>query len=328
MFSLIFIVVGMAILIKSATFLVDGASSLALKLRIAPIVIGLTVVAFGTSAPELLVSMTSAVQGNTNIALGNVVGSNIANILLILGIAAIIYPLKVQKTTIWKEIPMSFLGACVITVLGLQTILDQKMFNGIMLNATQQVGEISLSNGIILLFFFLIFMYYTFGIAKVTGEDTMEMKQFTTKTSILFIIIGLIGLVIGSKVTVDHAVLFARTIGISDTLVGLTIVAVGTSLPELVTSATAALKKNTDIAVGNVVGSNIFNIFFILGLTSLVKTIPLTGQHLVDILVLFGATIFLFISMFIFKRHHISRAEGILMILAYIGYTTFLVIRG
>lgn len=328
MFSLIVIIIGMIILIRSANFLVDGASSLALKLHVAPIVIGLTVVAFGTSAPELLVSMTSALQGNTNIALGNVVGSNIANILLILGIAAIIYPLRVQKNTIWKEIPMSFLGACVITVLGLQTILDQKMLDGIVLNATQQIGEISLSNGIILLFFFFIFMYYTFGIAKVTGEDTMEMKEFATKTSLFFIGVGLIGLAIGSKITVDHAVVFARTIGVSDTFVGLTIVAVGTSLPELVTSITAAVKKNTDIAVGNVVGSNIFNLFFILGLTSLVKTIPLTGQHLVDILVLFGATIFLFISMFIFKRHHISRAEGFLMVLAYIGYTTFLVIRG
>ncbi len=326
--SVVFFALGIVILLKSADWLVSGASSIAARFKISPMVIGLTVVAFGTSAPELVVSLTSAISGNTNLALSNIIGSNIANILLILGASAILCPLIVHKNTVWKEIPMSFLGALVLFVLALQNVIDHGSIFHIPFTGTDVVGSITRSNGLILLAFFIIFLYYTFGIAKVSTDSAPDIKQRKTWMSILLVVAGLGGLILGSKLLVDSGINIAKAFGVSDTLIGLTLVAVGTSLPELVTSLVAASKKQVDIAVGNVVGSNIFNIFFILGLTSLVTPLPLPASNVVDIFVLFMTTILLFVFLFIRQRHVITKAEGGLMLAAYAGYITFLIFRG
>ncbi len=328
MFEFILFVVGLAILVKGADFLVDGASSLASRFKISPIVIGLTVVAFGTSSPELVVSLTSALSGNTDIALGNVIGSNIFNILLILGISAVIFPLVVLKNTTRKEIPFSFLGAILIAVFGLQIAINTGVFDLSVISSPEVVGTIGRTGGIFLLAFFIIFLYYTFGIAKVTGESEIEIKKRSLSIIFLFILLGLLGLTFGSKIAIDNAVAIARMFNLSDAFIGLTLVSAGTSFPELFTNIAAVRKKNTDIAVGNIVGSNIFNIFLILGVTSLVKDIPIRGIQLVDIAVLIGATLILLISIFIWKKHSIGRREGIFMLLLYIVYIAFLLIRG
>lgn len=327
LFPFFLLVIGILVLMKSADWLVAGASSIAAHFKINPIVIGLTVVAFGTSSPELIVSITSAVQGNTNIALGNIIGSNIANILLILGISAIIYPLTVQRNTVWKEIPMSFLGGLVLFILALQGVIDQgKIFN-INLSGSEVIGSITASNGLILLAFFAIFLYYTFGISKVSANEP-EVERKNLQLSILLIVVGLIGLTLGSKLLVDNGVMIARFLGVSDTFIGLTLVAVGTSLPELITSIVAATKKQVDIAVGNIVGSNIFNIFFILGTTALIAPIPLIEQNVTDILVLFATTILLFGLLFIMRKHTIGKVEGGFMLISYAAYLMFLIGRG
>ncbi len=325
--AIILLIAGLFLLIKSANLFVDGSSSLALRFKISPIVIGLTVVAFGTSSPELVVSVTSALSGNTGVAFGNIVGSNIANILLILGITAMITPVTVQKNTVLKEIPMSFLGAVVMTILGMQLILDNHHYSSISLTSPETIGTLSFSNGLILLLFFVIFLYYTFGISKSTSEEP-EIKKRSTNITLILIIAGVAGLVVGSKLFVDNAVIIARSLGVSDTFIGLTVVAIGTSLPELVTSIAAAVKKQVELAVGNIVGSNIFNIFFILGVTALIKDIPMSGKELVDILVLFAATLVLFLSLFVYKKHCITRTKGILMFSGYCIYLTFLILRG
>lgn len=326
--SLILLAVGLFILVKGADFLVSGASSLAQKFKVSPIVIGLTIVAFGTSTPELVVSLASAISGKTDIALGNIIGSNIANILLILGASAVVYPLTVHKNTVWKEIPMSFLGGIMITVLALQNLIDSNELLHTLKPSQDVIGSITRSNGIVLLSFFVIFLYYTFGIARVSSTDEPEIEKRKMSASVILIALGLLGLTFGSKFFVDGSVKVASFLGVSDTLIGLTLVAIGTSFPELVTSVVAAYRKKVDIAVGNVVGSNIFNIFFVLGATSIVRELPLRLAVLTDILVLFGATILLFVSLFIRKRHTISRLEGSLMLGAYLLYLVFLVIRG
>jgi len=326
--TIILFVTGLALLIKGADALVSGASSIASLFKINPMVIGLTVVAFGTSAPELVVSLTSAVSGNTSLALGNIIGSNIANILLILGIAAILYPLKVHKNTVWKEIPMSLLGAIVLLVLALGSAIDGGQLFSVPTAANEIVGSIARSSGLILLFFFVIFIYYTFGIAKVNADTEPQIIKRSGKMSVLLVILGLIGLGIGSKLLVDNGIIIAKLFGVSDTFIGLTLVAVGTSLPELITTVVAALKKNVDIAVGNVVGSNIFNIFLVLGLTAFAKPIPLGSNSVIDIFVLLGATIFLFGSLFVLRRHTLGRVEGIGMLVFYVSYIGYLVTRG
>jgi cation:H+ antiporter len=326
--SIILLIFGLFILIKGAGWLVDGASAVALRFKISPIVIGLTIIAFGTSSPELLVSVTSAFSGNTEIALGNILGSNIANILLILGLSAVIYPLSVNKNTTWKEVPMSFLGAVVVLVLGVQTLLDQHRFSLAAINSKEVIGSLTFSNGLILLFFLIIFLYYTFGIAKASGNEQPKIKQMKPLHASGLIIVGLIALGLGSKFFVDNAVILAKAVGVSELFIGLTIVAVGTSMPELVTNIVAARKRQVELVIGNVVGSNIFNIFFILGVTALIETIPLTGESLTDILVLFGSTLLLFLFLFVFKKRKITRIEGVFMLVCYGLYLTFLIVRG
>ncbi|MDI6791585.1 MAG: calcium/sodium antiporter [bacterium] len=274
MMPYILLIIGFVLLIKGADFLVEGASSIARRLKVSDLVIGLTVVAFGTSTPELFVNIIASIKGNTGIAIGNVLGSNIANIFLILGVSSIIFPLAVGKGTVWKEIPLSLLAAILLGILANDRLIDKS-----------SLSVLSKIDGIVFISFFIIFIYYTFGIDKrVEGTDEhLTKKHYGLIKSSLLIILGLIGLSLGGKWIVDGAVGFALRLGISESLIGLTIVAVGTSLPELATSVVAAFKKNAEIAVGNVVGSNIFNIFFVLGISSIIKPLPFQVKSNIDI---------------------------------------------
>ncbi len=320
MLTVILFFVGFAALIKGADWLVAGASSLAQRLGVSALVIGLTIVAFGTSAPELVVNLISVFNGNTEIAIGNVVGSNIVNILLILGIAAVIYPLSVKQGTVYKEIPFALLAVVVVAVM-----VNDVFFDG---SITNTLGRI---DGMILIGFFAIFLYYIFGIARTsanTEEADEEVVQYSWHRSVALIIFGLSGLVIGGKWIVDGAVSFATSLGVSEALIGLTIVAVGTSLPELATSAVAAYKKNVDIAVGNIVGSNIFNVFWILGISATIKPLPFSSTLSFDVFVVVGVTVLLFMALFVGKKHTIERWQGGLFILLYIVYTVYVIMRG
>jgi cation:H+ antiporter len=311
-------ITGFIILIKGADFLVDGASSLAARLKISRLVIGMTVVAFGTSLPELMVNLFASIQNNPGIAIGNVVGSNIANILLVLGISSIIYPLTVTKGTVWKEIPFCLLASLVFTVLA-----NDHLIEGMQLS---WLGRI---DGIIFIFFFIIFLYYMVSIARDSDTISSELnvRQFPLPRSIVYILTGLAGLIIGGKWIVDGAVFISEFFGIGQTFIGLTIVALGTSLPELATSALAAYKKNAEIAVGNVVGSNIFNIFFILGVSTIIKPLPYQSSNNPDTAVMIVSTLLLFLFMFTGKKSSIDRWEGIVFVAAYAGYIVYLVLR-
>lgn len=311
--------IGFVFLIKGADLLVDGASSLARRLGVSSLVIGLTIVSFGTSAPELIVNVLASLNGNTDIAIGNILGSNIANILFILGVCAVIYPLTVKKGTVWKEIPLAFLAVVVFALMANDTLIDGG-----------SVSALTRIDGLILISFFVIFLYYVFGISKVESEDAVETVTpvYSLVKSSLMVIVGLVGLVLGGKWIVDGAVAIASSLGMSEALIGLTVVAVGTSLPELAASAVAAYKKDVDIAVGNVVGSNIFNIFWILGASAVIRPLPFSPALMSDVFMTFIATFLLFAVMFIGKRHTIERWQGVLFILVYVGYVTSLVIRG
>jgi cation:H+ antiporter len=326
--ALLLFVFGLGVLVKGSDYLVEGASSFALALRITPMVIGLTVVAFGTSAPELLVSVTSALRGSADLALGNVIGSNIANILLILGVAALIRPVHIKSDTIWKEVPMSFLGAILMVILGLQTYIDWSLLSRVDVFEANNLGQISRSNGLILLCFFIIFMYYSFGAAKKEKTKGPQIYQHSRRTSIIYMTLGVIGLALGSQLVVENAITIASTLGVSDALIGLTLIAVGTSVPELATAITAARRGQNDLVVGNIVGSNIFNIFFVLAVTSVILPIPLKGTQVLDIMILLVATIFLYVTFFIRKRHQLGKAEGTMLLLFYAGYIAFVLYRG
>lgn len=328
--SLVLLAIGLYILVKGADWLVSGASAISLRLKIKPIVIGLTVVAFGTSAPELTVSVTSLLSGNSGVAVGNVLGSNIANILLILGISAIIFPLYVQRNTVLKEIPMSILAVIVFLVFGLQDVISSwtgfNLFS--ILTENNLEGYITRAGGIILLLFFAIFVYYTVELSKGAHEAQEDIEKKPLPASIVLIIIGLGGLTLGSKLTVDNAVTIAQTFGVSDNLIGLTLVAIGTSLPELVTSIVAATKKHVDIIVGNVIGSNIFNLLFVLGIASLIKPIPIYSPNVIDAFMVLAATAVLILVVYAYKVHRITRIEGFILLFLYIVYLAFIIIRG
>lgn len=315
-------VLGLVLLIKGADWLVDGASAVAKRFNISDLVIGLTIVSFGTSAPELFVNVYASYVGNTDITIGNILGSNIANILLILGVSSIIFPLAVQKNTTWKEIPFSLLAALMVGVMAADRLLDNN------LNAA-----ITRSEGFSLLAFFVIFMYYVFESSKreqmenlENTTDENEVEHMSLIKSVILILIGLTGLSLGGKWIVDGAVSIATSLGVSQSLIGLTIVAIGTSLPELATSAIAAYKKNADIAVGNVVGSNIFNVFWILGLSSIMNNIPFQEKNFADIGMTIFASFLLFVFMFIGKKHMLQRWQGIFFLFLYVAYIIYLVL--
>jgi len=307
-------IIGFIFLIKGADFLVDGASSIAGRLNISDLVIGLTVVAFGTSTPELFVNIVASIKGNTDIAIGNVVGSNIANVFFILGVSSIIYPLAVAKGTVWKEIPFSLLAAIVLFITANDQLLDGA-----------QASALTRVDGLVLLSFFIIFIYYTCSIAtRIDGlEAHVAAKQSGWLRSSLYIILGLAGLTLGGKWIVDGAVAFATKFGMRESLVGLTIVAVGTSLPELATSAVAAYKRRVEIAVGNVVGSNIFNIFFVLGVSAGIKPLPFQPGYNLDMGVVVISSLLLFLFMFTGKKRSLDRGEGLIFLICYGGYVAY-----
>lgn len=311
-------VVGFIVLIKGADLLVEGASSIAKKFNISNLVIGLTIVAFGTSAPELVVNIVAALEGKTELAFGNILGSNIANVLLILGISAIICPLTVKRNTVWIEIPLSMLAILVVAAMANDILIDRV-----------NLSVISRSDGIVLIGFFFVFLYYTINIAKSNeGEVVESVDQYSTLRSIIMVILGLTGLVFGGNWIVEGAIKLALALGLSESLIGLTIISVGTSLPELATSAMAAYRKESDIAIGNVVGSNIFNIFWILAVSSIVQPINLQPNNNFDISMLIFTNIILFACLFIGKRHILDRWQGLVFVLVYIAYIVYLVARG
>lgn len=314
----VFLVAGFFPLIWGADKLVEGGAALANRLRVPPLVIGLTIVAFGTSAPELVVNMFSAASGNTDLALGNIVGSNLFNLLAILGLSAILYPLTVRTSTTWSEIPLVILSSLLILAMALDGFLG----DAVTPEGNAMIGRV---DGLVLLSFFVLFLVYTFGLMKKgEGLEDLEIKDETLFQSIFYIVAGLGLLILGGKIIVDSAVSLARTLGIAERVIGLTIVAAGTSLPELATSVTAAIKKKPDIAVGNVVGSNIFNVFFILGLTAVVSPVPIQGPEISDLVMNVVASLLLFAFLFMGKKHQLGRWEGILFVSGFIGYLTWL----
>lgn len=310
------LLVGFAILIKGADFLVSGSSSVAKKFNISNIAIGLTVVAFGTSTPELLVSVTSSLKGYNSAAFGNVIGSNNFNLLFILGVAGLIYPLVVLRNTIKYEVPLSLLAAVVLYVLVNDVVIWGSATN-----------ELSRLDSFILLGFFIVFMLYIYRtMTNATDLDQEDsIKIYSTPVSVGLILLGLVLLVGGGTLVVDNAIAIAQYYGLSDKLIGLTILAAGTSLPELATSAVAAYKKNTDIAIGNVIGSNIFNIFFILGITGLIRPLPFDIAMDFDLYVLGASTVILMIFMFTLNTRKLDRWEAFLLLSGYIAYTIFLI---
>jgi cation:H+ antiporter len=310
-------VLGFVLLIKGADLLVSGASAIARRFHVSDLAIGLTVVAFGTSTPELFVNVVASLKGNTEIAMGNVLGSNIANILLILGVSALIYPLSVSKGTVWKEIPFSLLAAIVLGIM-----VNDGLING------SVPSLLSRADGLVLLCFFVIFLYYTHGIAhEIEGmAEQVPGMPYNALRSLLYILLGFAGLALGGKWIVEGAIKMALSLGMHESIVGLTIVAVGTSLPELATSAMAAYRRNVEIAVGNVVGSNIFNIFFVLGVSSAIKPLPFLTSGNLDITMGLVASLMLFLFMFTGKKRSLDRWEGLIFIGSYLVYVTFLVV--
>ena len=309
--EILFIVLGFVLLIKGADFLVDGSSKVAKKFRIPEIVIGLTIVSIGTSMPELFVSTTSAIQGSADMSIGNVIGSNICNLLLILGLSAAISPVKFQKATRNIEIPMCFAFTAIFMVL---CNVDKVL---------------SLVDAIILSALFIGFIGYTLYVAKkgqaaAEPEETAEENPGSMLKNILYIIIGIVGLKVGGDLTVDNSVVVAQTLGISEKVIGLTVLAIGTSLPELVTSVMAAIKGNDDIAIGNIIGSNIFNMLMIIGITAFITPLEYNITYNVQLVILMAALLLLEIFAITKPKDKMTRANGLIYLALYALYMVLL----
>ena len=316
MLDSVFLIAGFVPLLYGANILVESASSLAKRYDIPAIVIGLTIVAFGTSSPELAVNLFASFSGNTDISLGNIAGSNIFNILGILGISGIIYPLKVKSNTTWIEIPLCLLSAAALFVLANDAAID-----------SSPVSAVSRVDGFLLLFFFLIFMGYSFQLMKSGNfDDNMTVKSYSVSKSVILIIAGLALLVAGGRLIVFFSGNLAREIGVPERIIAITIVSIGTSLPELATSAVAAARKNADIAIGNIVGSNIFNTFFILGISAVIKPIPVQRESNLDLAVNIVSGLLLFLFIFTGRGRALERWEGALLVLLYLSYVFSLII--
>lgn len=314
--NLVLIAVGFVLLIKGADFLVNGASSLAKRFNVSDIAIGLTVVAMGTSAPELVVNLISGSVSH-DVVFGNIIGSNVFNIFLILGVAAVIYPLTVQKNALWKEIPYSLIATFIFFIL----VNDQIFFN-------KEDNLLSFYDSLILIFMFLLFLVYIFMNLTRNPEEAESLEDIvifgSLKTTVM-IVLGIAGLIFGGKIIVDNAVEVAELFGVSQKLIGLTILAAGTSLPELATSAVAAFQKKSDLAIGNIVGSNIFNLLLVLGVTGLVHSpLQFTPVLNVDIYTVMAGTFLLFIFMFTFKKQKVDRSEGLIYLIGFMVYMLFL----
>lgn len=309
--SIILLVVGFILLIKGADFFVDGAVSIANNFKIPKVLVGLTIVAFGTSAPELAVSIQALASGSTDMVLGNVIGSNIINILLILGIAAVIRPLRIRNNAIRKEIPITILISTLLVVL----FLDVQLQSG-------QVNQITRSDGIAILLFFAIFLYYLINMAlRSRDKNKVEKPRWKFFPSLLITLLGLAGIIGGSDLVVNSATDIAHTIGISERIIALTVIALGTSLPELVTTIVSAKKGETDLVIGNILGSNIFNICMVLGIpVAIFGTVTPASFKVLDLVALVGSAVVLYI--FCKTHHKVSRGEGITMLIAFLAYYT------
>ncbi len=314
--NIVLLIIGFILLIKGADIFVDGASSTAQNFKIPKMVIGLTIVAFGTSAPELAVSIKAVLSGSSDIVLGNVVGSNILNILLILGISSLFSPMGVKDNTVRKEIPLTMLISCLLTVLAFDNMFDKNIIN-----------MISRTDGIVIMLFFIIFIYYLFTIMKTGKKDEDNNPPYGIFKSILFILIGLAGIVFGSNFVVDNATAIAKALNVSEKMIALTIVAFGTSLPELVTSVQAARKGENDIAIGNIIGSNIFNIGIVIGIPALlIDNITVGAFNYIDMLTMILTALLLYLLTF--KRRKIDRHEGIIMLVIFIVYYSYVIVGG
>ena len=321
--DIVFLLAGLTLILAGANMLTDGSSAIAGRWGVSDLVIGLTVVAFGTSAPELVISVVSSINGNAGIAIGNVVGSNIFNILAIIGITSLVRPLTVERSIMANEIPFVVLSSLILLTMGNATLLDPE---------TGLANSVTRVDGIILLLLFAVFMRYTFASAKSKGPDipASEEKQ-ATKMGMLratvWVLAGLAGLIFGGDMFVKGASGIAAGLGVSEAIIGLTIVAAGTSLPELATSVTAAVKGKPGMAVGNVVGSNIFNIFMVLGTAATIRPLPFGGIGNFELLVQTGASLLFWLFGQIIGKRTFTRAEGALMTACYIGYIVALILK-
>ena len=312
--NIMLMLIGFVILIKGADFFVEGASGIAKNLKVSKMLIGLTIVSFGTSAPEFAVSVKSLLAGSGDITLGNVIGSNILNILLILGCSAIIHSLTVKNNTVKKELPITMLITTVFAVLVSDHVFDKSIPN-----------TFTRSDGIIVILFFAVFLYYLISMAHHKTEENIEEENISNLKAGLYTIVGIIGVILGSNFVVNSAIFLARTWGVSERLISLTIIALGTSLPELVTSVTATKKGEYDIAIGNVVGSNIFNIGVVIGVpTAILGGIGIVNFSYIDVLVMIASSVILF--MFSFKDYKIDRTEGILFLILFIVYYSYVLV--
>ena len=307
--NILLLILGFMLLIKGADSFVDGASSTAQNFKVSKVLIGLTIVAFGTSAPEFAVSMNALASKNTDMVLGNVIGSNIMNILLIIGIAAIIHPISIKNNTVKKELPLTMLISTLLVVL----FLDIRLGNNV-------VNEISRSDAFVILLFFSIFLYYLINLAiDKKKQDTKEEPKFKLGKSILFVILGLAGIIIGSDLVVDSATKIATSLGVSERIIALTIIAFGTSLPELVTTIISSRKGEQDLLIGNIIGSNIFNICIVLGIpVAIFGGITPGSFQIIDLVMLIVSALLLYMFSKSYKK--ITRIEGALMLTLFISY--------
>lgn len=319
--DIFFLLFGLVLILIGANALTDGASAMAKRWGVSDLVIGLTVVAFGTSAPELVISVMSAISGSSELAIGNVVGSNIFNTLAIIGVTTLVMPMKIERSIMINEIPLVILSAVALLAIGNSPLLDG--------SAAPVVTRV---DGILLLLFFAIFMRYTFSQAKnvPTGDsvdsEPEEIKPMPMWKSLLWVVGGLAGLVYGGDRFVEGASGIASALGVSDAVIGLTIVAAGTSFPELATSVAAALKGKPGIAIGNVIGSNIFNIFMVLGVAAVIKPLPFGNIGNIDLVTLTVACLLFWLFGWLFKERTITRAEGAVLTACYIAYVSYMVI--
>lgn len=318
----IYLIGGLVLILAGANYLTDGSVALARRFKVSDLVIGLTVVAFGTSAPEFIISLISALEGNADLAVGNIVGSNIFNILMITGCTAMVMPIKIDRPTLSTEMPLVVLSSLALFFCSQDMLLD---------GTAQNV--ISRTDGLLLLCFFIIFMRYTFSIAR-SGEENVpasepktQRKETALWLSLIFVIGGLAALVFGGDIFVKGASGIAKAWGVPDSVIALTLVAAGTSLPELATSVVAAIKKNPGIAIGNVVGSSLFNVFFVIGCTATVRPLNAGGITIVDFYVLIGASIMLWLFGKVIGKRTITRGEGVVMLLSFVAYTVYLVLN-
>lgn len=314
---------GFYLLIKAADILVDGAAGMAKRFKIPKLIIGLTLLALATSAPEMTVSLISALQGSVDMSIGNVIGSNIANIALVLGSAALIRTISVSRSTLTKGIPLSILAMAVLIFIGYDTIFQ---------NHNVTFNRLTLGDGLILLCFFIVFLYYIYGDFKSTQvreEDIEKKERRHYKDSLWFLSLmffgGLAGIMVGGKLVVDQAVVIAGVLGVSEALIGLTIVAFGTSLPELVTSVVAAFKKENDIAIGNIVGSNVFNVFLVLGVTSTIVPLNFEPRLILDAIYALFVTLLFYV--FLVKEKRLTRLSGAVLVFLYVIYIVSLTFR-